>query len=198
VTALAHSLARRRRLHSIAGADLILIALGAGLVAVLAQLSIRLPYTPVPVTGQTLGVLVVGASLGPVRGTASLLLYLAVGALGAPVFGESQSGADVLALSSATAGYLWGFVVAAGTVGLLARRASSQGMMSTLGAMLVGEIIIFAFGVTWLSAALDVPGQKALELGLYPFLLGDLLKLVLAAAGMPLAWRLIGRRDLLG
>jgi biotin transport system substrate-specific component len=169
------------------------VVAGSLLVAALAQLSISLPFTPVPVTGQTLGVLLVGASLGPVLGGASLLLYLAEGAVGLPFFAQGASGVDVLRVSSATGGYLWGFVVAAMLVGWLSRRGWDRSIRSSLGAMLLGEIVIFGLGLPWLMAALDVPAQKALEFGLYPFVIGDTVKLLLAAGLLPAAWRLVRR-----
>jgi len=165
---------------------------GTLLIAALAQVSITLPFTPVPITGQTLGVLLVGASLGPLLGGASVLLYLAMGAIGLPVFARGASGVDVLRLSSATGGYLWGFVLAAVVVGWLSRKGWDRSIRSSLGAMLLGEIVIFAVGIPWLMAALDVPVQKALEFGLYPFVIGDTLKLLLAAALLPAAWRVAG------
>jgi biotin transport system substrate-specific component len=193
MTALAHSLVGRRSRTRSRAPDIVTILVGSLVVAGLAQIAVRLPFTPVPVTGQTLGVLLVGASLGSLRGTASMLVYLAVGAAGVPLFAQGQSGIGVLAASSPTAGYLWGFVLAALVVGWLAERGWDRGLGSSLGAMLVGEVVIFACGVTWLGAALGVAGERALELGLYPFVLGDLLKLVIAAAALPAAWRLIAR-----
>jgi biotin transport system substrate-specific component len=177
-------------------ADAVLIVAGSLLVAGLAQLSLRLPFTPVPVTGQTLAVLVVGASLGPVRGGSALLLYLAEGAAGLPVFAEGSGGLQLLLLPSVTGGYLWGFVLAAVLVGALAERRWDRRLSSAIGAMLLGEIAIFACGVVWLSASLAVPGARALELGLYPFVLGELAKLLVAAGILPAAWKLSAPPDL--
>src|SRR5680860_416552 len=109
----------RRDSRSSLVADVTLVVVGSLVVASLAQLSLRLPFTPVPVTGQTLAVLLVGASLGPVRGGIALLLYLAEGAAGLPVFAEGGAGLAPLLLPSVTGGYLWGFVVAAFVVGCL-------------------------------------------------------------------------------
>jgi biotin transport system substrate-specific component len=195
MTALAHALGRRRTTRSALLTDVLLIVLGSFVVAGLAQVSIRLPFTPVPVTGQTLGVLLVGASLGATRGGASLLLYLGEGAAGMPVFAEGRSGLDYLILADplhATGGYLWGFVVAAFVVGFLAQRGWDRSIGSALGAMFVGEIVIFACGLPWLAAALGVSGEEALTLGLYPFVLGECLKLAVAAGVLPGAWKLIG------
>ena len=192
---LVESAARRRSRPSLV-ADAVLIVAGSLLVAGLAQLSLRLPFTPVPVTGQTLAVLVVGASLGPVRGGSALLLYLAEGAAGLPVFAEGSGGLQLLLLPSVTGGYLWGFVLAAVLVGALAERRWDRRLSSAIGAMLLGEIAIFACGVVWLSASLAVPGARALELGLYPFVLGELAKLLVAAGILPAAWKLSAPPDL--
>jgi biotin transport system substrate-specific component len=175
--------------------DVLLVVSGSLLMALLAQLSVRLPFTPVPVTGQTLGVLVIGGALGSVRGAAAILLYLAWGAIGLPFYAEGRSGIELLALSSATGGYLWGFVVAGFVVGKLTEKGWDRNIGSSLGAMLIGEVIIFSLGVTWLSQAVGLSAEKALEAGLYPFLLGDLLKLALAAGILPIAWKLVRGGD---
>ena len=204
MSTLAHSLGRRDTATASLSTDVVLILLGSAVVAALAQVSIRLPFTPVPVTGQTLGVLVVVAALGPARGALSMLAYLAEGAAGLPVFSEGRSG--VLHLISpdplhTNGGYLWGFVVAALVVGYLARRKWDRVVGSALGAMLIGEVVIFALGVVWLAAALDVPiigavdeYDDALDFGLYPFVIGDLVKIAVAAALLPAAWRFVGDR----
>ena len=197
---LAHALPRVRR--SLAY-DAVSIIVGSLVVAALSQLSMRLPFTPVPITGQTLAVLLVGASLGSVRGAASLLLYLGEAAVGLPVLAEGKSGALHLVSVDplhTTGGYLWGFVVAAFVVGFLAERGWDRNFSSAVTAMLIGDILIFALGVTWLAAAIDVPLQApgntfndALEFGLYPFVIGDISKIVLAAAALPGAWKLLRR-----
>jgi biotin transport system substrate-specific component len=193
MAALAQSVGRRARAETNLALDAVLVVLGSLLMGLVAQLSIKLPFTPVPVTGQTLGVLLIGGALGSVRGALSMLLYLVWGAVGLPFFAEGRSGIELLAFSSATGGYLWGFVVAGYIVGLLAERKWDRGIGSSLGAMLVGEVIIFAFGVTWLSHALELSVRDALEAGLYPFVVGDVLKLAIAAGVLPAAWRALAR-----
>ncbi|MDQ4029296.1 MAG: biotin transporter BioY [Actinomycetota bacterium] len=193
MAALAQSVGRRARAETNLALDAVLVILGSLLMGLVAQLSIKLPFTPVPVTGQTLGVLVIGGALGSVRGALSMLLYLVWGAVGLPFFAEGRSGIELLAFSSATGGYLWGFVVAGYVVGLLAERKWDRGIGSSLGAMFVGEVIIFTFGVTWLSQALGLPLQDALEAGLYPFVVGDVIKLAIAAGVLPAAWRALAR-----
>ena len=173
------------------------VAIAASLfVALSAQISLKLPITPVPFTGQTLAVLVVGAALGPELGAVSLLLYLAEGAAGLHFFAGGGHGVAVLtSLSSAhfTGGYLWGFVAASAVVGWLSRRGWDRSIRSAIGAMLIGEIVIYAFGVPWLMGSLDLPAAKGLEYGLYPFVVSDTLKLLVAAGLLPGAWRLVGR-----
>jgi biotin transport system substrate-specific component len=164
---------------------------GSWLVAGLAQLEIKLPFTPVPITGQTLGVLLVGASLGPGFGALSMGLYLAQGSAGLPFFSGGASGIGYLRLASATGGYLWGFVAAASVVGALARRGWDRDLRSAIGAMFVGEIVLYAVAIPWLMSSLDVPLEKALNLGLAPFVVGDTLKLLLAAGLLPTAWRFV-------
>lgn len=171
---------------------------GALLVSLLAQISFTLPFTPVPITGQTLGVLLVGAAAGPALGGASMALYLAWAVIGLPVLapdadGGHRTGLDVLLLASATGGYLWGFVVAAAVTGWLARRGWDRSMRSSISAMLLGSIVIYLFGVPWLIAALDLTVQQGLDFGLYPFVIGDVLKLLAAAALLPGAWALLRR-----
>jgi biotin transport system substrate-specific component len=172
--------------------------LGSLLVAVLAQISFTLPFTPVPVTGQTLGVLLVGAAYGPGLGAATLGLYLVWAVVGLPVLapeadGSHRSGVEVLGLASATAGYLWGFVVAAGLTGWLATRGWDRSVRSSISAMLLGSIVIYVCGVPWLMGAVNVPLAESLELGLYPFVIGDTLKLLAAAALLPAAWSVVRR-----
>lgn len=196
MTALAHTIGRRETATASLATDVALIVLGSLIVAGLAQLSYRLPFTPVPVTGQTLGVLLVGASLGAVRGGSAMLLYLFWGAIGLPFFAGGESGSDLLTFAGASGGYLWGFVVAGVVVGRLSERGWDRKPSSAIGAMLIGEIIIFGFGVPWLAAAADMAGDVALEQGLYPFVLGDLVKLLIAAGLLPGAWRFVRRGKL--
>jgi biotin transport system substrate-specific component len=175
-------------------ADLSLIVLGSLFVAAFAQLSIPLPFTPVPITGQTFAVLLVGMVLGPRRGAMALLAYLAEGAAGLPVFAEMGSG--VATLLGPRGGYLVGFVAAAWLVGLLAERGFDRSLIKTLAAMALGNAVIYFFGVLWLSRFVSgfVGDQGALALGMYPFLIGDAIKASLAAMLLPSAWKLIGPR----
>ena len=169
--------------------DAALVVLGAALVALAAQ--IRIPMEPVPITAQTFAVLLVGASYGAVRGTASLGLYLVVGALGAPVYTGQNSGWEYF--TGATGGYIVGFVVAAAVVGYLAEHRWDRTVSSAIGAMLLGSVAIYAIGLPWLGAVLDLDFETTLKEGLAPFVPGDLLKLFLAAGLLPAAWRLVER-----
>lgn len=171
--------------------DAVLVTGGTGLVALAAQVSIHLGFTPVPITGQTFAVLLVGASLGSIRGAASLLLYLSVGIAGVPVYAEHRHGWEVF--SGATGGYIVGFVVAAALIGMLAEGGWDRRFSSSLSAMLIGNVVIYAFGLLWLHHDLHVNWPTALDYGLYPFVLGDLFKLFLAALALPSAWRLVRR-----
>lgn len=192
MTALAHALGRRSNVQSSVLTDAVLIVLGSAVMAGLAQLSLRLPFTPVPVSGQTLGVLLVGASLGAWRGAAAMLLYLGEGAAGLPVFAEGHAG-TVWLTNAPTTGFLWSFPVAAGVIGLLAQLGWDRSVGSALGAMLLGEVVVFIFGVAWLAHFLGVGAEQARELALYPFVIGELVKLAIAAAVLPGAWRLVRR-----
>ncbi|MEV0192934.1 biotin transporter BioY [Kitasatospora purpeofusca] len=169
--------------------DLALVAGGAALTGLAAQLSVNVPGSPVPVTGQTFAALLVGTALGARRGVASLALYLLAGAAGLPWFAEATSG-----WAAASFGYVIGFVLAAGLVGALARRGADRSPVRTAAAMVLGSLAIYAVGVPYLAFALDVPLARAAELGLYPYLVGDALKAALAAGALPLAWKLLGRR----
>ncbi|WP_406198588.1 biotin transporter BioY [Kitasatospora sp. NBC_01560] len=169
--------------------DLALVAGGAAFTGLAAQLSVNVPGSPVPVTGQTFAALLVGTALGTRRGVASLALYLLAGMAGLPWFAAGASGWSMPSL-----GYVLGFVLAAGLTGALARRGADRSPVNTAVAMVLGSLAIYAVGVPYLAFALDVPLARAAELGLYPYLVGDALKAVLAAGALPLVWKLLGRR----
>lgn len=166
----------------------LLVLMGSWLVALLARLQI--PIGPVPITGQTLGVLLVGMLLGSRRGAISLMLYLTQGALGLPFF---SAGGGPLRLVGPTGGYLLGFVLAAFMVGLLSERGWDRKVWKTALAMTIGNIVIYLPGLLWLSRF--VPGDSLLVTGLLPFLPGDAFKIVLAMLILPSAWRWFERED---
>ncbi|CAN5378976.1 MAG: biotin transporter BioY [Acidimicrobiia bacterium] len=154
-----------------------------------AQLVIPLPYTPVPITGQTFVVLLAGVALGSNLGAASMALYVALGAIGLPFYAEGSSGIEVV--RGATGGYLVGFVVAAWVMGRLAERRQDRAMATAIPLFLLGSVTIHLFGVPWLAHTLGVSGTEAIELGSVPFIVGDLVKVVVAGTVLPATWRLV-------
>ena len=171
--------------------DVALVFGGAALIALAAQISIPLPFTPVPITGQTLAVALTAASLGLWTGAASSILYVAAGLVGLPVYADGDSGWHVV--SGASGGYLVGFIACALLIGWCGDRGWTASFSSTVGAMLLGETVIYVCGVLWLRHVLHTPLEKTLELGLYPFVVGDLLKVYGAAAVLPPAHRWVRR-----
>lgn len=169
--------------------DVLLVLGAAALTGVAAQIALPLPFTPVPISLQTLTVLLSGAALGPRRGGAAMLLYLVAGLAGVRWFSEQNSGFDFPSF-----GYILGFVAAAIVVGALARRGADRSVIGAVGLMVLGNLVIYAIGVAWLAAWLGVDTMRALELGAWPFLIGDGLKIALAAGILPAAWKLAGRR----
>ncbi len=183
---LALTLTRRTGLRLTATTDAALVFLGALIVALLAQVRIPLPFTPVPITGQTLGVLLVAAGLGSRRGVASLSLYLAGGLAGLPFF--TGGGSGLAYLSGPTGGYLVGFLAAATLVGWLAERGWTRNGYQTAALFTLGSLVIYAFGAAYLAAFVGL--RQALAVGVWPFLPGDAVKAVFAAALLPAAWKL--------
>lgn len=169
--------------------DIALVIGAAALTGFAAQVSIPLPFTPVPISLQTFTVLLSGAALGPLRGGLGMALYLVAGLAGVPWFSEQRSGFDFPSF-----GYILGFVVAAILVGWLARRGLDRSVPSAIGIMVLGNLVIYAFGVTWLANSLGVDLPTALEFGAWPFLIGDALKVALAAGLLPAAWWLVRDR----
>jgi biotin transport system substrate-specific component len=170
------------------------ILLGAGvlLVALSAQVTFHLPGTPVPISGQTFAVLLVGSAYGATRGVTTIALYLAVGIVGLPVFSSGTSGWEQV--SGATGGYLVGMLIAAGIAGLLAQRGLDRKISSAVASMLTGNVVIYVFGLAWLYHELpNATFTSTLEAGLYPFVVGDLVKVYLAGALLPGAWSLVRR-----
>jgi len=180
------------RLHTRAR-HIALILIGTALIALSAQVTFLVPGNPVPVTGQTFGVLLSAGALGFRRGLAASALYLAIGALGLPVFAAGSHGTGVLL--GATGGYLIGFVLASAIIGRLAELGWDRSLVGSIGAMLIGSAAIYAIGVPWLAVTyLDGDLSQAIEVGLLPYLLWDAVKLTLAAVAFPAAWWFVGRR----
>jgi biotin transport system substrate-specific component len=168
--------------------DTVLVLGGAGLTGAAAQASFHTSLSPVPITLQTMSVLVVGASLGSVRGLLSLALYMVAGGLGVPWFASQGHG-----WGGPSFGYVIGFIAAAGIVGELARRGNDRSFLSAIGVMAIGEAVLLTIGTIWLANDLHVSASKAISYGVTPFLTGDLIKLGLAALIFPAAWKLARR-----
>ncbi|GGS18429.1 biotin transporter BioY [Streptomyces griseoviridis] len=169
--------------------DAALVAGGAALVGLAAQIAVPVPGSPVPVTGQTFAALLVGTALGAGRGVLSLALYALVGMAGVPWFAGGVSGTAAPSL-----GYVFGMLIAASVMGALARRGADRSAWRTAGAMLLGEAVIYAVGVPYLALATGMSAGAAIAAGLTPFLIGDALKAALAMGVLPAAWKLADRR----
>ncbi len=169
--------------------DVLLVIAGAALVGLLAQITFHLSWTPVPITAQTLGVLVVGTSLGLRRGTAALVLYAVAGLIGVPWFAGGVGGFP----GGADFGYVVGFIFAAAVCGYMAERRADRNVVSAVPAMIVGEVVMYAIGVAWLAVDLHTSIGNAITLGFVPFWIADAIKCALAAGLLPSAWRIAGR-----
>jgi len=156
------------------------------LTAVSAKIRVFLPFTPVPITAQTLAVLLTGTILGSQMGVLSISIYLLAGIAGIPLFSGKTAGISYI--FGPTGGYLFGFVIAAFVLGKLAEKGKDRSFITCIPMMLLGQLIIYSFGLLWL--ARFVPMNKLLMVGLIPFILGDLIKLALASVLMPLGWNL--------
>jgi biotin transport system substrate-specific component len=167
--------------------DIVLVIGGSLLIGLCARIKVLLPFSPVPITGQTFAVLMIGALLGPWRGSLAVLAYIIEGAAGLPVF---ALGGGFTILIGPTGGYLVGFVPAAYITGLLALKGWDRRIGTTVLAMVLGNIVIYAFGLFWLCCLTGI-NRAVLSVGLYPFIVGDLLKIALAAAVLPAGWKLL-------
>jgi biotin transport system substrate-specific component len=167
--------------------DTLLVIGAAGFVGLLAQISIHLSFTPVPITGQTLGVLLAGTALGWRRAGAALVLYAVAGVAGIPWFADHSSG-----YASASFGYIVGFVAAAVLCGYLAERGADRSVVRSVPAMVAAEVVMYAFGLTWLAIDLHLGASATIADGLTPFLAGDAIKAAIAAGLLPAAWWLTG------
>ena len=168
-----------------------LVVGGAAFVGLTAQVAIPLPFTPVPLSLQTFSVLLVGAVLGSKRGLASMGLYLLAGVAGVPWFAGQTSGWQF-----ATIGYVVGFVAAAWLVGLLAERRGDRTPLRAAGLMVLGNVVIYGFGVAGLLVMTPMDLPTAIAKGVLPFLLGDAIKIAFAAALLPVCWKVVNaRRD---
>jgi biotin transport system substrate-specific component len=169
-----------------------LVAIGVLLIALGAKISILLPDNPVPITGQTFGVLVAGGALGFRRGIAAAGIYVLLGVVGLPFFAFGDTGIQIL--WGARGGYLIGFIVAAAIVGRLAELGWDRNILGAVGAMLIANAAIYAIGVPWLAVTTGYGPEEAISKGFLAFVIGDAIKLALAAAAFPVAWWFVGRR----
>jgi biotin transport system substrate-specific component len=179
---------------------LALIVVGAGFIALTANVTVWLPNNPVPITGQTLSVLLVGGALGLKRGFLSVLMYLALG-FWLPVYAGHGHGVETIVgidggglVMGALGGYLIGFLLAAAAVGWLAELGWDRHVPGAVGAMLIGEVVIYTVGIPWLAIAAHFSPQVAIDKGMLAFVLGDAVKIAIAAGLFPFAWWLVGRR----
>ena len=170
--------------------DALLIGTGTLFVAAFAQLSITLPFTPVPITLSSFAVLLTAAALGSRRGALSMALYILAGVLGAPFYADGASG-----WAFASFGYVLAYLPAAAVAGHLARRGSDRTPWGTVALVAAASLTIYVPGVAWLMAYLGVDLRTALALGVTPFLIGDAVKAVALGAVLPTAWKVVGRKD---
>ena len=154
------------------------VIFGSIFIAILAQISIQIPFSPVPITGQTLGVIIIGGILGSKRGALTILLYLMEGASGLPVFANMKAGAHVLI--GPTAGYLWSFVIAAYVTGLFTERGFTNNFLNSLSVCLLSTILILSFGTIYISL-IGSSFEKALIVGFYPFIIGGIIKSIFSS-----------------
>ena len=168
---------------------------GIGFISALAQISLPVPGSPVPVTGQTLAVLLIGTSYGARLGVITFASYLLAGIAGAPIFAPSATSANhgIDRLVGATGGYLVGMLVASLLLGYLADRKADQKFRTSFPALLLGDLVIFTFGLIWLHTSLDMTWAATFKAGLTPFILGEALKIAITATSLPLVWRRISR-----
>jgi biotin transport system substrate-specific component len=168
--------------------EIALIVGGAALMGALAQISIHVSFTPVPITGQTLGVMLAGTALGWRRAFAAMGLYVGAGLLGLPWFADHASG-----YVGASFGYLIGFIVAGAALGWVASRGADRNIAWAFLAMAVGDAIVFLIGVTWLKIDLHLSISSAIYEGFTIFVGGELIKAGIAGIALPSSWRLVDR-----
>jgi biotin transport system substrate-specific component len=171
----------------------VLVVSGVLGLAALAQIAIPVPGSPVPVTGQTLGVLILGTTYGSTLGVTTFALYILAGIAGAPVFANSGHGLDRIV--GATGGYLIGMLVATFVLGQLARFRLDQKFSTALPSMLIGTVITFSFGLIWLYQYTGQSWSWTVNAGLTPFIVGEVLKIAIAGTSLPAIWRIVNRKN---
>jgi biotin transport system substrate-specific component len=179
--------------RSTALSNAVLVVSGVLGLAALAQIAIPVPGSPVPVTGQTLGVLILGTTYGSALGATTFAMYILAGIAGAPVFANSGHGLDRIV--GATGGYLIGMLVATFVLGQLARFRLDQKFLTALPSMLIGTITTFSFGLVWLNQYTGESWSWTIEKGLSPFIVGEVLKIAIAGTSLPVIWRVVNRKN---
>jgi len=169
-----------------------LILTGTVFLAVMAQISFPIPGSPVPFTGQTLGVLLLGTAYGASLGFSTMAFYLLMGILGAPIFAAGSHGFEKIA--GATGGYLVGMLISTLALGALAGRKWDQKIKTVIPTMIIGNSIVFTFGLIWLHQYTGQSWAWTFEKGLTPFIFGELLKIAIASTALPVVWRFVSKR----
>jgi biotin transport system substrate-specific component len=179
--------------HSTALSNAVLVVSGVLGMALLAQIAVPVPGSPVPVTGQTLGVLILGTAYGSTLGVTTFAMYILAGIAGAPVFANSGRGFESIA--GATGGYLIGMLVATFVLGQLARFRLDQKFLTALPSMLIGTVTTFLFGLVWLQQYTGQSWSWTIKAGLTPFIVGEILKIAIAGTSLPAVWRVVNRKN---
>ena len=179
--------------RSTALSNAVLVVSGVIGLAALAQIAIPVPGSPVPVTGQTLGVLILGTAYGSTLGFTTFALYILAGIAGAPVFADGGQGLDRIV--GATGGYLVGMLVATFVLGQLARFRLDRKFLTALPSMLIGTVTTFSFGLIWLHQYTGQSWSWTFEKGLTPFIVGEILKIAIAGTSLPAIWRVVNRKN---
>ena len=166
---------------------------GTLFIAALAQIAIPVPGSPVPVTGQTLAVYLIGTTYGARLGFATFATYLSAGIAGAPIFAPAAT-QGIARLTGATGGYLIGMLIAVLVLGALADRKADQKFKTSFPALIFGSVIVFAFGLIWLNVSLNLTWAQTISAGLTPFIFGEVIKIAITATSLPLIWRKISKK----
>ena len=178
--------------RSTAATQVALVIGGTAFLALMAQIAVPVPGSPVPVTGQTLGALLLGIAYGASLGFTTFASYLIVGFLGAPVFASGAHGLS--RITGATGGYLVGMLLASLLTGYLAGRKWDQKILTVIPTMILGDLVIFGAGLYWLHHSIHATWATTFKLGLTPFILGEVIKIAIASTAMPTLWRFVPKR----
>jgi biotin transport system substrate-specific component len=178
--------------RSTATTKVALVVGGVAFLALMAQISVPVPGSPVPVTGQTLGALLLGSAYGATLGFTTFASYLIIGFIGAPIFAAGTHG--LAHITGATGGYLVGMLLASLVTGYLAGRKWDQKIATVIPTMLLGEVVIYTAGLFWLHHSIHASWSTTLKFGFTPFILGEVIKIAIASTAMPTLWRFVPKR----